>query len=149
VAPDRAAALEDVVLPSSEYLKRSSLALDAVDLPQLAVVHSDPSEALVGAALLDDVVLPGAESVPRQSAVRDVVDLTQLPVEGQEDAPAPSREDAQEDDISNAVTKGIRELEDVPFSKWTVNIDPLRHSIHKKRRPKRKITVKASSSTMD
>jgi hypothetical protein len=113
------------------------------------VVHSDPSEAPVGAALLDDVVLPGAESVPRQSAVRDVVDLTQLPVEGQEDAPAPSREDAQEDDISNAVTKGIRELEDVPFSKWTVNIDPLRHSIHKKRCPKRKITVKASSSTMD
>jgi hypothetical protein len=95
VAPDRAAALEDVVLPSSEYVKRPLVALDAVDLPQLAVVHSDLSEALVGAAVLDDVVLPGAESVPRQSVVRDAVDLTQLAVEGQDDAPAPSRKDSQ------------------------------------------------------
>jgi hypothetical protein len=95
VAPDRAAALKDVVLPSSEYVKWPLVALDAVDLPQLAVVHSGLSEALVGAAVLDDVVLPGAESVPRQSVVRDAVDLTQIAVEGQDDAPAPSREDSQ------------------------------------------------------
>jgi hypothetical protein len=113
------------------------------------VVHSDISEAPVQAAVLDDVVLPGTESVPRQSVVRDAVDLTQLAVEGQEDAPAPSREDAQEDDISDAVARGIRELEDVPFSKWTVNTDRLRRSIHKKSCPKRKVTLKALSSTMD